>query len=143
MASYISSDDVTAAIPAKVQLQALDDDADGTADSGLLDDILDAASRWVDGLLRQTADLSSPYPRLAVEAAKARACWLVFRRAGNKGDENPWQDEMERFQDLLEDVARGQTSLSGLPGAAGMAGNVADPEDDDDDPSVFVDPEGI
>jgi len=141
MANYCESTDITARIPGGVQLQGLDDDADGVADTGLLDSILAAASRWVDGQLRRTEELSSPYAELAQQAAIARACWQVYERAGSNGKDNPMLDEMLAYQRLLVDIAAGKGSLDAAGGVPSSL--ITDPELDDDDPSLFVDPTGL
>jgi phage gp36-like protein len=140
MAAYVTSADVLARLSTAVQLQALDDNADGTADSGLLTAILDAASRWVDGELRRATEFSTPYPALATQAAIARAVWQVYERSGKNGRENPVVVEMERYQKMLADVAAGRADVAA---AGSLDSSVADPADDTDDPSVFQDPTGL
>jgi hypothetical protein len=140
MAAYLTSADLHARIKASVQLMALDDDADCIADAGVLDSILAAASRWVDGLLRRTAELDSPYPAIAVQAAISRAVWMVYERAGKTGKDNPLFDEMTRFEKILADVAAGKGDIA----SAGAAeSSVKDPLQDTDDPSEFYHPTGI
>jgi phage gp36-like protein len=143
MAAYVTAAELLARIPTAVQLQALDDNADGTADTGRLTSILDDASRWVDARLHADAELSSPYPALAAQAALARACWLVFERAGRNGKDNPALDEMQDFRDRLDAVAKGEGELDAAPADASLSGNIANPEDDEDDPSLFQDPTSL
>ena len=140
MAAYLTSADIDARLSAAVQLQALDDDADGIADTGKLTAILDAASRWVDGELRRATEFGTPYPALATQAAIARAVWQLYERSGKNGRENPALAEMERYQQLLAEVAAGRADVA----AAGAPdSSIANPEDDEDDPSLFVDPTGL
>jgi phage gp36-like protein len=140
MAAYVTSAELLARLTDAVQLQALDDDGDGVADTGRLTSILDDASRWVDARLHAAAELSSPYPALAAQAALARACWLVYERAGRNGKDNPALDEMQDFRDRMDDVAAGKADLA-TTGA--VSSSIADPADDADDPSVFQDPTGL
>lgn len=143
--AYCSSTDITVLIPSHVLLQALDDDADGVADTGVLDSIIEAASNKVDALLQQTSGaLDTPYGQIAVRAAICFACFMVYQRKGNMadGERNPYESERKDYERLLTKIADGAGSTTEPASGSGLSGNVTGGGITDNDLN-FWDPTGI
>lgn len=128
MAAYIAAADITPAlVTTKDYLAALDDDKDGTADAGLETALIDAACDAVDAALGGAVDtpLDSPYPAVAVEAAKAFLCELLWARRGVTADSNPWRAKADAARETLRRIADGSAPLSADLGTG--AGSITDP----------------
>jgi phage gp36-like protein len=110
---YLSEADLTPHLPPQFLLQALDDDGDGSADSGVLNSILTASSDEVDSLLgsRYPVPFSAPLPALVKTAARVFALETLYRRRGFSGDQNPWETRAKDLRDRLNRIGQGKEPL--------------------------------
>jgi hypothetical protein len=115
--SYVTEERIRTRIPATLLNDALDDDRDGAADDGLLEEILQAASDAVDGLLsgQYRVPFAAPYPAPVREAAFVFACELIYDRR-QLAEKNPFQPTAAQWRTTLGAVGRGQTRLDALTG---------------------------
>jgi phage gp36-like protein len=92
---------------------ALDDDGDGTADTGLLDRLITDAGDTVDGFLAgRYATPFSPVPKLVAEAAFVFVCEKIHARRRQGPDEvNPYTARANDFRKQLKQIADGDLSL--------------------------------
>ena len=130
--SYCTSEQIQTAIPAPHLNDALDDDRDGSADSGVLTAIIAQADQAVDGYLSglYTVPFASP-PPAAREASFVFACELVYARRQIM-DKNPFTDRANEWRKRLEQIGSGKlpldaaTEKSFTPGAAVLEDAVID-----------------
>lgn len=89
---YISYPQIYAWIPKPKVEDALDDDGDGVADPGSLDQIIANACQEVDGYLqgRYAVPFSSVIPSVVQAAAIAFACEAIAARREAIGEKNPF-----------------------------------------------------
>lgn len=101
-----------AEIPEPVLRDALDDDGDGQADAGLLDQIIVNASDEINGLIggRYTTPLVTP-PSVVKRAALVFSCEAVYRRRRNGDDQNPYRKTADALRQVLKDIGAGKLSL--------------------------------
>lgn len=111
---YVAQADLENLIPADFIVEALDDDADGSADTGAWDQVAAAAARQIDGYLEQryALPLDTPYPNLVTEAAVVFAAEILYQRRGMHGDKNPFARRADRLRASLADVASGESPLT-------------------------------
>src|SRR5689334_19606371 len=122
---YVTQTQLETSIPAPHLVEALDDDRDGVADSGKLDEVIEQGSQQVDALLesRYTVPFTT-VPKKVAEAAFVFVCELLYQRRGLHGKENPWFDRAERWRDALEKIGNGEGQIAAdeeqayTPGAA-------------------------
>ena len=112
--SYVEQADIEALIPADFLKQALDDDGDGEADSGVWDKVVAAVQDEIDGALGQkyAVPFADPYPAVVKAAAKVLTLWSVYQRRGFHGDANPWETEAKRQRDKLDKIGSGKDALT-------------------------------
>jgi phage gp36-like protein len=115
--SYINRHDIEAIIPPPHLLAALDDDRDGQEDPGLLDTVLESASRQVDSYLEaiRTTPLD-PVPAFAREAARIFAAEAIYDRRQIL-DKNPFADRARAWRERLADIASGKVPFSAAEGS--------------------------
>lgn len=105
-----------AAISAKIPLQhlndACDDDGDGSADSGVLDNIIASAATAVDSYLAglYTVPFADPAPAPCQEAAFIFACETIYDRRQIL-DRNPYRDRADFWRKRLEAIGNGEIPL--------------------------------
>ncbi len=114
MAAYVTQQQIETAIPAPHLLDALDDDKDGVADSGLLDRIIAQACQAVDGYLQALYEvpIQSP-PPLVRDIAFIFAVELIYARREIGGDDkrNPWTAQANAYRKQLREIASGEVRL--------------------------------
>ena len=126
MSAYTTQARIQAAIPAPILVDACDDDGDGSADSGVLDEVIAAASNAVDGLLAGRFSVpfaGDPGPTVR-EASFVFACELVYDRRELTDTKNPFKSRADAMRTLLSKIAAGDQPLDAskpvafTPGAA-------------------------
>lgn len=107
---------------------ALDDNKDGTEDVGLLDAIIEGASKQIDAfLVRFNPPLTNP-PAVVIEAAIVFTGFEVYRRKGYQDSpQNPFAKDREYFVTLLDGVRKGQIELAPGLSAKGKASASTEP----------------
>lgn len=123
--SYVTQSRIQTVIPAPHLNDALDDDRDGMADSGVLDEIIAAASQAVDALLapRYAVPFEDPAPALVAEGAFIFACELIYDRR-QITDKNPFKERADKLRTRLDGIGKGEGELDAalphavIPGAA-------------------------
>jgi phage gp36-like protein len=123
--AYVTQTQIETAIPAVHLVDALDDNRDGVADTGKLDEVIAQASQAVDSALesRYTVPFTT-VPKKVAEAAFVFTCELLYQRRGLYGKDNPWFDRAERWRDALEKIGAGEAQIAAdetaayTPGAA-------------------------
>lgn len=91
----------------------LDDDGEGNRDAGLLDQIIANVSGDIDGQLANiyTVPFASPYPAAVVSMATLLACFELYRRRLQAGEQNVFQRDYDRIWAQLEAIRKGEESL--------------------------------
>ncbi len=112
--SYVEQTDIEALIPADFLKQALDDDSDGEADSGVWDKVVAAVQDEIDGALGQkySVPFTGTIPAVVKAAAKVLTLWSLYQRRGFNGAANPWETEAKRHRDKLDRIGRGDDPLT-------------------------------
>lgn len=107
MSAYCTASQIYAKIPQPKVNDALDDDGDGQADTGLLDALIANASNEVDAALqaRYAVPFSAPVPALCVQCALVFSCEEINRRRELIGDKNPFTAEANKLREKLRDIA--------------------------------------
>ena len=133
--AYVTRAELDAAVGTAIVAQNLDDDRDGTEDSGLFDSLAEIASRRVDAILeaRYSTPFETPYPAAVRDAALVFLADAICQR-GSMGDKNPWKARAEAAEKRLLDVAKGKAALT----SADLAVALGDAFDTDD---LSFDPE--
>lgn len=110
--SYTTQARIETAIPPQHLRDALDDDGDGQADDGLLDEIIASASQAVDAALAGlfTVPFTDPAPAVVAEAAFVFACERVYDRR-QLTEKNPWRDQADKWRERLEKIGKGDLKL--------------------------------
>jgi phage gp36-like protein len=108
---YVTQARIQSRIPGPLLNDALDDNRDGAADDGILDEIIQAASDAVDALVSPayTVPFTSP-PAPVKEAAFAFACEMIYDRR-QVSERNPYRAEADKWRGRLELVGAGKLAL--------------------------------
>lgn len=123
--AYVTQTQIETAIPPTHLTDALDDNRDGTADTGKLTAVIDQASQQVDALLESR--YAVPFvtvPKKVAEAAFTFVCELLYQRRGLFGDDNPWFKRAEQWRETLKAIGSGEGQIASdeaqetTPGAA-------------------------
>lgn len=121
---YLEQAQVETAIPALHLNDALDDDRDGTADDGVLDNIIASCSQAVDAFLSGLFTVPFETPPAAVrEAAFVFTCERIYDRR-QIVEKNPWKARADYWRERLEKIGDGKLPLDAgtekqfTPGAA-------------------------
>ena len=110
--AYLTATDLAVAIPAPFLNDACDDDRDGLADPGLLDQILEQASLAVDAYLGSLYAVPiTPAPPSVKEAALVFACELVYARRLAPDDKSPWTERAKTWRQRLEKIGNKELPL--------------------------------
>lgn len=122
--SYVTQSQIETEIPPLHLNDALDDDRDGTADSGLLANIISKAEQAVDAFLAGLYEVPFTTPPAAArEAAFVFSCEAIYARRQIL-DKNPYTDRANFWRERLEKIGNGElpldaaTEKSFTPGAA-------------------------
>lgn len=100
----------------------LDDNEDGQEQPGLLDDILVAASRQVDGYLARYAPPLSNPTAFVKAATLLFAGYEIYRRKGmESAPKNPFANDRDRMIKTLEAIQNGELDLAGVTVPGGKA----------------------
>lgn len=112
--AYITQSDIEALIPPAFIVQALDDDGDGSADSGAWNKVYAAVVRQIHGPLAQryTVPFTGTLPGAVEDAAQVFACEALYMRRGYHGDENPWTARADAMREKLDKIGAGEIPLS-------------------------------
>lgn len=132
--AYVTETQIKTAIPAQHLTDALDDDRDGSADSGKLTEIIAQGSQQVDSLLesRYAVPFADPAPKKVAEAAFVFVCELLYQRRGLFDKDNPWFTRAEQWRKSLEKIGSGDGQIASdeeqayTPGAAVTEDTVVD-----------------
>ena len=122
--AYTTQSEIETKIPATHLVDALDDDGDGTADSGVLTSVIESAGNAVDAYLAGL--FTVPFvtvPAPCREAAFVFACETIYDRR-QIFDKNPFRDRADFWRKRLEAIGKGEIPLDAsqekayAPGAA-------------------------
>lgn len=122
--SYTTQARIQSAIPAPLLADALDDNRDGIADEGLLDEIIASTDQAVDAFLAAKFEVPiSPTPAVCAEASFTFACERIYDRR-EIAERNPWRSRADYWRERLAKIGAGEEALdSTVDVAAGAAGN--------------------
>ena len=110
--AYTSQAEIEAVLPPKFLTDALDDDASGAADTGLLTAFLGVIDNEIDGMITPTVELPlATTPARIKTAALVLACEGLYRRRGIHDDANPWSKRAETVREDLVKVGRGELAI--------------------------------
>jgi phage gp36-like protein len=116
--SYFTRAQIEAEIPPADLVALLDDNHDGSEDSGLFTSLAARAEARVDAILARRYDLPfAIVPPMVTEAAILSLCASLYRRRGSKDSENPFAERETEALDYLRKVAGGDADLT--PASAG------------------------
>ena len=124
--SYIVQDDIKGLLPEEFSLQALDDNGDGSQDTGLWDYALAAAQDDVDGRLgtRYTVPLTGTIPAVVKHATKILVLFYIYKRRGVGDDANPWAKDAVEQHTKLDKIGAGDLALTATADPANPGGTV-------------------
>jgi phage gp36-like protein len=110
--AYTTQAKIVSKIPAQHLNDACDDDGDGSADSGVLDGIIETVSTSIDSYLAGLYEtpFADPAPAVCQEAALIFACENVYDRRQIL-DKNPWKDRADAMRTRLEAIGKGSMPL--------------------------------
>ncbi len=109
--SYVTQAQIETEIPPLHLNDALDDDGDGSADSGLLDNLISKAEQAVDAFLGGIFTVPFATPPAAVkEAAFVFTCEAIYNRRQIL-DKNPYKERADYWRDRLEKIGNGELPL--------------------------------
>jgi hypothetical protein len=109
---YITLDDLTALIPLKFCVEALDDDNDGTIDA--FEKVRDRAESLVNGKLEgrfKPIPLLAPVPEKVKTASVIVTAMLCYKRAGWPDDKNPFYTDAGKELKRMESIEAGALGL--------------------------------
>ncbi|MEM8954352.1 MAG: phage protein Gp36 family protein [Verrucomicrobiota bacterium] len=115
MSAYIAQTDIEGRIPPDFLLQALDDNSDGAADTGVWDRVAEDACQAVDARLAQryeTPFSTTDPPTIVKAAAEVFALEILYLRRGVAATENPWTSQAETWRKKLDAIAMGHEPLT-------------------------------
>ena len=112
MPAYTDQTAIEAEVPPAHLTDGLDDDGDGVADEGRLDQLIANAATEIDGMLGSiyTVPFEDP-PALVQHAALVFVCENIYRRRERMGDRNPYSGEASRLRMRLEAIGAGKAPL--------------------------------
>jgi phage gp36-like protein len=111
--------------PADV-VKALDDNADGVADTAAIAQVLDAADEQIDGYLACKYALPlATVPPLVTSLASTLCRYALYARRGTPPENNPFAEQQKQAIKTLEKLAEGRLLLYPvITPAAGVSGSV-------------------
>lgn len=112
--AYVTQAEVEAKIPPQTLRDQLDDDRDGVADDGLLDQIITNASDEVDAFLAGlfTVPFDDPAPKVVRSATLAFVCEALYARRLVGDSKNPFSTSAKSFRDMLKLIGTGKMQLA-------------------------------
>lgn len=113
--AYTTRAQVETEIPPAKLVEALDDNADGTEDTGMFDALVTGAATEVDGILGQSFSVpfaSGEEPAVVKQAALLFVCEKVYRRRGLYGVANPFTAQAKDMRAKLDRIARKEEPLT-------------------------------
>lgn len=110
--AYCTKSQLEAMVPPARIVESLDDNGDGTEDTGLWEKVEEAVRKKIDGILGQrfTVPFATP-PTAVVEAALTLCADTLFRRRGIVDEQNPWAKEARNTIERLQRMATGREPL--------------------------------
>lgn len=122
MGDWITEEEFKGQLPARFVTAALDDDNDGSADSGVLSAIVTDAENWIDGYL-EAAGIEKPvtaslHPRLKHSALKYALYTLYDRRGMSEQAERIYKEWIGPAMKWLEALSTRKENLTPAQGAA-------------------------
>lgn len=114
---YVTQTQIESVIPGPYLVDALDDNRDGAADVGKLDEVIAKASQAVDGYLAGlyttpfVATDDVPIPSKVLEAAFVFTCELIYQRRGTPEDQNPFAKQANAWRTDLKAIGKGEAPL--------------------------------
>lgn len=112
--AYTTRSEVEALIPPPLLLRALDDNGDGTEDSGLFTTLQASADAQVNGMIstRYTLPLTAPYPDIVTQSALYFLLESIYQRNGVGAGVNPWSQQALQFREQLKRIGRGEIQMT-------------------------------
>lgn len=114
MADYFIMADLSAELPGKFLVQALDDNKDGDADENVFSAIQSAVKNEIDGKIGQKYDpaqFGAAPPALVQSIALVLACEKLYSRRGVSAKDNPYGARAKEARAKLEAIATGEQLL--------------------------------
>jgi hypothetical protein len=114
----------------EVLVALADDDADGIADVGVLEEALAASTREVSQAIAgvHTVAGAAPLPAVLADIAQTLAIERLYERR-REALPGPWSQRAARARMLLEEIARGERPVEGAARAAPRIASNVTPED--------------
>lgn len=110
--AYISATDLQAYISATQMVQFLDDDGDGVADGGLLDNIIATCSSVADAALAPIYTVPFVVVPAAVKSATVfYVCEALYDRRLTPTEINPFRSRAEEWRNVLKLIGSGKLDL--------------------------------
>lgn len=109
---YCVEADISSKLGAQNMIPFLDDDADGLADDGLLDTIIECSDAEINGYLASiyTVPISPTIPLLK-NYSIVFTCEAMYGRRLVPEEKNPWTDRANRAREHLTRVGNGELPL--------------------------------
>lgn len=127
MADYFIMADLSAELPGKFLIQALDDNKDGAEDTSVFAAIQASVKNEIDGKVGQKYDVAqfgvNP-PALVKSIALVLACETLYRRRGVSDKDNPYGKRATDARAKLEAIATGKQLLYPQAKATNASGTV-------------------
>ncbi len=131
---YTTRAQIETVIPASILVDALDDDRDGSEDSGVFTAIVEGASTDVDSYLAaryavpfeadEEADPPVVIPAAVQSAALAFICERIYDRRPGAADKNPWKERADAWRKRLGLIGENKLPLDAAKEAAFTPGAV-------------------
>ena len=110
--AYVAQSDLVGLVP-QDYLTAAQDDANDGETAAVWASLAEAVDQDINGRLAATFSTPlSTVPDAIKSAAKAIACFFLFKRRGAPDDQNPWTALAKFWQDKLDRIGSGQEPLS-------------------------------
>lgn len=114
MPDYVIMSDLSARLPSKFLIQALDDDRDGVSDAQVFTEIQKAVKDAIDSRLGQSydpADYGANPPAIVRHAGTIFALEICYQRRGVNEKNNPHTKEAEALRKKLDAIGTGKEPL--------------------------------
>lgn len=122
---YTTQEKIEAMLPPAFLVDALDDDRDGVADTGVLTAVIAAADERIDGHLGQKYETPfSTVPAVVANASLVFVMASLYRRRGVADEANPWAEREKAVDAKLAKIGNGLEPLTYEAPKAAPAGIV-------------------